>query len=170
MTIHNVDGIPYLQVRITNPVQQDYPAVNCQIKLQLLENQCDGDQELINLALEEAWVPFLSGVYTASHAIQPSSFLFNKRIDDLEGVTLVLSFFGIDATTNDSVHSITTFSIHDILFGYRFERQTSIDGSGNIDVNMDLFSEVVPSPVFYPDPLSNHSKGGDVDFSELVKD
>jgi len=74
-----------------------------------------------------------------------------KTVDDLRKIqaTMHMSVTGIDPVTEESVCKTKGYLPFDILFGYKYEDQISVDGR-NVIFDYGKLSSVVPAPVSYP--------------------
>lgn len=142
-------GITAFEFRIVNRRENQLIELGAKVMLSRFEEGADGSRlrRYHTLALERDAVSFFPLNWTVVHPIDESSPLFgwtDEQLRAAEGEFLVL-LTAIDETFSQTVHSRSSYTAEEVVWGARFAPLLSSSGGG-LDVDWSRFHRVEPTP------------------------
>ncbi|GAB5359241.1 hypothetical protein AAMO2058_000527500 [Amorphochlora amoebiformis] len=177
VVIHNHDDYPTLCVRFGN-VDGEFNNllnVNASVFLGRFENSIQGVRfrrnYILNLVADMRFE--VRGVWSVQHRIDEDSPLKGRTFEDMieSKASVHVSISGIDPVTEETVTKHAMYLPSHILFGYRFEDQTSWNAEKRIlTFDYSKLSSVIPADVSYPivDPKRKDRRVKPDDFMEGI--
>jgi inward rectifier potassium channel len=142
-----------LQFRVVNRSMSNLMELEARV---LLMTVCAADgvmeRKFDRLELERDSVLFLALTWTIVHVIGTDSPLFGKTADDLKRMQaeVLILIKGVDDTFSQTVHARYSYTYDEIVWGARFAPAFEVDERGNLQLEVDRVSDIIPAPRLNP--------------------
>jgi inward rectifier potassium channel len=153
-----VDGVPTLMGRLGN--DRNDAIVNAQLNLDCVRTVVTKEGTTMyrsaELKLVRSRASSLSRTWNVQHVIDQDSPLFGLTPESAKAVELeaVVSVFGVDEVTNQTVHARERYRTQEIVFGARLVDLLSELPDGRLQLDVRRFDDLEPTPATEAFPWS----------------
>lgn len=154
------DGVPHLQVRMANFRHNQIIDATTRIVLLAQEKTREGEtiRRQVDLPLVRDRTSVLILTFTAMHKIDENSPLYGedtlKRLRE-GGATFIVSMNGCDETTGQTVHTVHTYAMDDVVENAQFADVLTTAEDGTRELDYRKFHQIVPLPVAHGERRRN---------------
>jgi inward rectifier potassium channel len=142
------DGVPSLQVRISNERGNLIPEAQLSVAIFRSEKTQEGERvrRFYDLPLVRSRSPVFALSWTAVHQIHPDSPLFGQTPQSLEATNseILVTFVGLDGTLSQTVHARHAYKTSDLRWNERFVDLFGHDARGRTFIDYRKFHETLP--------------------------
>ncbi|MCB9235818.1 MAG: hypothetical protein H6581_29490 [Bacteroidia bacterium] len=106
-------------------------------------------RSFFELELERKKIYFFPLTWTVVHAIDTSSPLYGKTVEDFEkeDIEILVSVKGFDDTFSQEVHSRYSYKFQEFVYGAKFLPAFTPDEEGNIVLDLDKLDDFAPMKI-----------------------
>ena len=146
LAVHDRQGVPTLHLRMVN--ERTTPILDAHLHVGVLIDESEDEhrfRRFVDLDLARNRVPIFGMAFTAMHALDPSSPLYELRADDERLLFLLVTMRGIDASSQQPVFARAQFHVDQVRFGMGFANMvTPAEGDDIAVLDMTRIDELVP--------------------------
>jgi inward rectifier potassium channel len=148
MVVGPRNGVPHLMFRMANERANQIVEASVRLSVMRTEKTAEGEtlRRIHDMKLVRPDTPIFAMTWTALHAIDAESPLFEKTLEQLKAVNaeFVVSVMGTDETFSQTVHARYGYVLEDIVWGARLADIFVTTSEGERIVDYRQFHTTVP--------------------------